>query len=118
MEHITHQVHTRFKAFLSPSFKDAAEAVRSFTASGSIAAKSIGVEFIDSSESLLISLGYAEGQPGYAVELKERAAGSVSAPEHLESALEAAADEVGDVICHELFVDSAGGVHLVLMVKL
>ncbi|MFI5384948.1 MAG: hypothetical protein ACHQ50_02400 [Fimbriimonadales bacterium] len=117
---VQHQVHQKFKVFTGGSIKELSDRVRAYTASGSVAAKSIGIEFLEQGKQLLLSLGYATGQPGYPVTLRETTAGPL--PENDEAgtlgrALEKAAVGAGDVICHELYVDAESVVHMVFMVR-
>ena len=115
------QVHDKFKVFFGKSISDINSQLQSITADSSIAAKSIGVEFMEARNQFLVSVGYAEGQPGYPVTLTDTLVGPLpefsDGPDQLCSSLEAIADESGDVICNELYVDNAEVVHLVLMTK-
>ena len=118
---IQHQVHSKFKVFVGKTLAEVGEKVQAFTQDGSIAAKSIGVEYIEGADSFLLSLGYAEGQPGYPVALTESVAGELPTNDEAEelcAALESAADGLSEVICHELYVDADSIVHLVFMTKL
>ena len=116
-----HQVHDKFKIFFGKSISDISAQIQSATADSSIAPKSIGVEFMESRKQFLVSVGYAEGQAGYPVSLIDTVVGPIpefnDAPDQLCSSLEAIAEENGDVLCHELYVDNDEVVHLVLMTK-
>jgi hypothetical protein len=114
MSTIASQVHNRFKVFsgeLEPGHRiDAlAKKVTDFAASGKIAPKSIGVEYLESAHRLIVTLGYRDDEPGYPVALHAVSLGRVA---HLEgedfSELEAKMAEAGarlqSVICHELFI--------------
>ncbi len=114
------QIHEKFKVFVGSSISDVAEKVSGFTSDGTIAAKSIGIEFVEASGVFLLSLGYAEGQAGYAVTLTESVVGNLpvdDAATELCAALEAAAAKAGEVLCHELYVDEQGIIHIVFMAK-
>lgn len=114
------QVHAKFKVFLGSSIEEVTEAVRTFTADGSVAAKSIGIEYVEGSAQFLLSLGYAEEQGGYPVTLTDTVAGSLEGDDvagTLAQALEEAAAGAGEVICHELYVDKSNTVHMVFMGK-
>ena len=119
---IQHQIHDKFKVFFGKSIANLDTQIRDSTADGSIAAKSLGIEFMEMRNQFIASLGYADGQAGYAVGLVETVVGPIpefnDAPDQLCASLEALAEEYGDVICHELYVDNAEVVHLVLMTKL
>ena len=115
---VLNQVHNKFQVFVGKSISEVADEVASFTEGGTIAAKSIGIEFVEHSGQFLLSLGYAEGQEGYSVSLTEEVAGTLPTDETasgLAAALEAAAEKAGDVICHELYVDADSVVHMVFL---
>ena len=118
---VQHQVHDKFKVFFGKSISDINSQLQSATSDGSVAAKSIGVEFMEARNQFLVSVGYAEGQAGYAVTLVDTVVGPLpefnDAPDQLCASLEEIAEQNGDVICHELYVDIAEVVHLVLMTK-
>ena len=113
MSNVASQVHNRFKVFsgeLEPGHRiDAlAKKVVAF-ASGKVAAKSIGVEYLESAHRLIVTLGYRDDEPGYPIALHCESLGRV---DHLDgedfSALEAkmaaAGAKLASVICHELFI--------------
>ena len=117
---VSNQVHSKFHVFVGATIGEVSDKVRDYTAAGSVAAKSIGVEFVEQTNQFLLSLGYAEGQEGYAVTLTEEIAGPLPTEEtaaELEAALERASDAAGDVICHELYVDADSVVHMVFMAR-
>ncbi len=91
-----------------------------FAKDGSIAAKSIGIEFVESTNQYLLSIGFASGQPGYAIKVTEAVAGPLPQNDEageLCAALESAAAKAGEVICHELYVDAESVVHMVFMAQ-
>jgi hypothetical protein len=117
---VQHQVHNKFKVFVGKSLAEIGEKVSAFTKDGNVAAKSIGVDFIEHADEFLVSLGYAEGQGGYPVKITSVVAGALpkgSHAEELEKKLESAAAGAGEVICHELYVDGDSVAHLVFMSK-
>ena len=106
------QAHTRFKVF-SGAAKTAAEIdavfaqVESFAADRSVAAKSIGVEYVEAAGKLVVTLGYREDEAGYGVKLTRRSLGTVDSMDDLsglEGRMAEAAAELGEGICHELFI--------------
>jgi len=114
------QVHHKFEVFVGGSIEEVAEKVASFTQDGSVAAKSIGIEYVDQTAQFLLSLGYAPGQAGYPVKLIETVAGPLPVADsasELCNALESAAEAAGDVICHELYVDADAIVHMVFLAR-
>lgn len=115
---IQQQVHDRFKVFAAGSVQELDAQVRTFTSGGNIAAKSIGVEFVESSGTLVLSLGFREDADGYAVTVEGWPVGQLdlnSGFGPLERALEEAAKDADNVICHELFVDDRGQVIAVFL---
>jgi len=114
------QVHDKFRVFMGSTISEVTDKVKAFTAGGSVAAKSIGIEYIEATNQFLLSLGYDPGQAGYAVTISEAVAGELPHDDtaaELCTALENAAAEAGDVICHELFVDAQSIVHMVFMTR-
>ncbi len=113
MSNVASQVHNRFKVFageLEPGHRiDKLAAQVTAFASGKVAAKSIGVEYLESAKRLIVTLGYRDDEPGYAIKLHSVSLGRV---DHLDgsdfSALEEkmaqASAKLENVICHELFV--------------
>jgi hypothetical protein len=117
MEGVEYQVHHKFKVFQASKLADIALSVAQFTRESRVAPKSIGVEYLEGSDSYVVSLGYTTDQDGYAVTLMEKGVGQVSDAAALEQALETAANSVGNVICHEMYVDGNGNVTAVFMLK-
>jgi hypothetical protein len=73
------------------------------------APKSIGVEYLEHSKQVVVSLGYRDDEPGYAIKLQSVSLGKVAslgAPElsGLEKKMDEAAAKVSGIICHELLV--------------
>jgi hypothetical protein len=122
---ITHQVHSKFKVFTGSLAADhglgaLASQVEAFAADGKVAAKSIGVEYLESVQQLVITLGYRDDEPGYAVRLTTAPLGVIDKLEGdaigvLEARMSEAADKVADVICHELYVTETHEFHMVFM---
>jgi hypothetical protein len=112
------QIHDKFRVFVGKSISEVADKVSAFTKDGTIAAKSIGIEYVEQTDQYLLSLGYAPGQAGYPVTVTESVAGKLPTDEtatELADALERAAAGAGEVICHELYVDADAVVHMVFM---
>ena len=117
---VQQQVHHKFRVFVGSSIGDVADKVRAFTADSSVAAKSIGIEYVEQTDQFLLSLGYAPGQEGYPVTVTEAIAGPLpqnDEADELCASLERAAANAGDVICHELYVDADAVVHMVFMAR-
>jgi hypothetical protein len=112
------QVHSKFKIFVSPlkvfSYFEAlplleAE-VEAFTRNGTVAAKSLGVEYLEGRGQLVLSLGYRDDEPGYPVKITTCPLGKLDIdPASLERAVVKAAASVANPICHELFAAGPNG---------
>ena len=118
------QSHSKFKVFISEPGKngllneDVPVAISRFVDQHNVAAKSIGVEFVEASGKVLLSLGYAEGQGTHQVTVKTVSLGKLGLEAAaIESALETAASGLTDVICHEFYVDGSGNFVAVFLQK-
>ena len=74
MSDIGKQVHTNFKVFvgeLGPdrSIGDLANKVAAFAKSEGVAAKSIGVEYLESMKKVVVTLGYRTDEKPYPIRL-------------------------------------------------
>jgi len=120
---IKNQVHSKFKVFIPESGLTAVESVRrlsamvaTFTKENAIAAKSVGVEYLESKDQIVLSIGYRDDEPGYSAKLTSVSLGKLELrPEVIEGAMERAAAAVENVICHEFFVDEEGEFVMVLL---
>lgn len=120
---IKNQVHSKFKVFIPQADLTDEEAMRrlgamveSFARNNSIAAKSVGVEYLESRKQLVLSIGYRDDEPGYPVKLTSIVLGKLSPrPEEIEQAMTKAAEATENVICHEFFVDGDGMFVMVLL---
>lgn len=92
--------------------------VAAFVTEANVAAKSIGVEYLESLQRLVVTLGYTEGET-YPVELVCEAIGKIDAIggdfSVLEKAMTAAAAKQKAIICHELYVTRDGNMFMVFM---
>jgi hypothetical protein len=121
----TAQIHHRFKVFTGDAGADGglaslAPEVERFVQDRGVAAKSIGVEFLESARKLVLTLGYRDDEPGYAVRLTSRSVGKVDAMEDLsglEARMAEAAGDLHGVLCHELFVTDEGEFVMVFMAR-
>ena len=121
---IAAQVHDKFKIFVGELAPDKgigrlADEVAGFAQQAGIAAKSIGVEYIESAGRLLITLGYRDDAPGYPIRLHSVPLGKVDTMAKDFSALEAAmaeaANRYANIICHELYLTGEGDFVMVFM---
>src|SRR5271157_3676085 len=111
------QVHSKFKVFIPASGVPYADAmsqlsakVEEFTSHDNVAAKSVGVEYMEGTKQLILSVGYRDDEPGYKAKLVSISLGTHIRlePELIEAAMTKAAEGVENVICHEFFVTDEG----------
>ena len=118
------QVHDKFKVFTGELAKDKtigklAEEVAAFAKHSHAAAKSIGVEYIESAGRLLITLGYRDDQESYPIKLHSVPLGKIetlaSDFSKLEAAMAKASGKIRNIICHELYLAGDGEFVMVFM---
>jgi hypothetical protein len=124
MSAIKNQVHTNFKVFVGElatdrSIGDLGAKVANFAKTAGVAAKSIGVEYLESLKKVVITLGYRTDEAPYPIGLQSIALGKLqvlaSDFSALEKAMADAAEKHPNVICHELYVTESQDFFLVLM---
>lgn len=118
MSTAAHQTHGRFKAFTGKlqadhSLGPFADEIAGWVRQAGVAPKSIGVEYLEASKRLVLTVGYRDDEPGYPVRVSGVSLGRIGNLDAadlsgLESKMEAAAAGVRDVICHELFITEDG----------
>ena len=111
---IEKQVHNQFKLFSGKLGKDhklgaLADEVAAFARDHKAAAKSIGVEYVESADQLVITLGYRTDEPAYPIALHAISIGTIDSFDPkgfpaLEQKMQAAAATLDKIICHELYV--------------
>ncbi len=118
---MTTQSHSQFKVFTGAPVHGALPAevladFEAFTKDGNVAAKSIGVEYDERTNKLVLSLGYRDDEPGYPVSLKCVSIGILEVvPETIAAALSAAAAAEKGVICHEFYIAADGEFFVVFL---
>ena len=125
MSQIADQVHSKFKVFTGKLESDGtigalAGQVETWVKSAGVAPKSIGVEFLESRDALLLSVGYRDDEPAYTVQLSSVRIGKIESTDAaglagIERAMADASAKVSSVICHELYVTKAGDLLMVFM---
>ena len=108
------QVHSKFKLFSGAlgtggSLGKLATDVEAFARSAKAAPKSIGVEYLEHSKEVVVSLGYRDDEAAYPIKLHTVSLGKVDklGPGELsglEKKMGEAAAKVSKIICHELLV--------------
>lgn len=123
-EAIKHQSHGNFKIFVGSlgednSIEEFGNQIEKFVSDNNVAAKSIGIEYLESAGRLVVSLGYRTDEPSYAVNLSSVSLGKADVLGDDFSALEAkmseAAASQNEIICHELCVTTEGDFIMVFM---
>jgi hypothetical protein len=113
MSQITDQVHGKFKVFAGKldannTLGPLADEVADFVRYAGVAAKSIGVEYLEAAGRLILTLGYRDDEPGYPIKLTCVSLGKVDALGSdfaaLEQQMMAASAQQQNIICHELYV--------------
>ncbi|HEY1551764.1 MAG TPA: hypothetical protein VGG28_28245 [Kofleriaceae bacterium] len=122
---ITHQVHDSFKLFAGKldaagHIGDLAKQVSAWAASAKVAPKSIGIEFLEHSKQVIMSIGYRSDEASYGISIASTKIGKIEKLDaaelvKLEGALGNAADNQENVICHELYVTDANELYMVTM---
>lgn len=119
------QVHEAFKLFAGTldsagHITELAKQVTAWAASGKVAPKSIGIEFVEATKQVIFSVGYRSDEAGYGVKIASTKIGKLAKLdaaelERLEGALGNAAAGQRDVICHELYVTDSTELFMVTM---
>lgn len=113
MSQIAEQVHNKFKVFAGNLEADntigsLADEVANFAQEAGLAAKSIGVEYLESAKRLIITLGYRDDEAGYPIKLSCVSLGKLNALgsdfSELEKKMQEASAQQRNIICHELYV--------------
>lgn len=125
MSTIGDQVHTKFKLFAGTldaggTLGKLAREVAAWAKSAKVAPKSIGIEFLERSHKVILSVGYRDDEAAYGIELKSTKIaklGSLDAANlaSLEKAMGDAAAKDKRVICHELYVTDSDDMFVVTM---
>jgi hypothetical protein len=123
MSKVSEQVHGKFKVFTGKLAADRTlgtlgTEVEAWVRTAKVAPKSIGVEYLESSQRLLLSIGYRDDEAPYDVKLTSVEVGRLEELEapglaKLEQAMTRASAAVKNIICHELYVTET---HELLMV--
>lgn len=119
------QVHSKFKLFAgaldaSGSLGALGEEVAKFAADAKAAPKSIGVDYLEHSKQVVVSLGYRDDETPYPIKLSSVALGKVdafspAACEKLEAKMGEAAARTPGIICHELLVTGEDEIFMIFM---
>ncbi len=126
MSAIAGQVHTKFKLFVGAldaggTIGKLAGEVAAWAKTAKVAPKSIGVEFLERTNKLILSVGYRDDESPYGIQLHSTKIGPIGALAagdlgKLEKAMADAASKQKHVICHELYVTESDDLFVVTMV--
>lgn len=117
------QQHSKFKLFVGqPSASDPlagiGKQVSEFVAENKVSAKSIGTEYIERRKTLVVTLGYREGEDSRPVRLQAvKLQGDSKDLAALEQQMGEASSKLSGIICHELFITEAGEFYMVFMTE-
>jgi hypothetical protein len=118
------QEHNKFKLFatsyaagagLPPLLRE----IEKWVASGKIAPKSVGVEYLENSGRLIMSIGYRDDE-AYGISLHHATIGPLgdgSDFTKVEQDISKAVASLQNVICHELFITESGVLTMVFMCR-
>lgn len=115
--------HNKFKIFQGSIesgklSKGLTTELKKFSSQDKVDAKSIGIEYLESSNEVIVSLGYAERRSKRKIDFKLKQIGNLSEGSNvLEVKAEKAASKIENIICHELFVDNGKNFHMIFMVE-
>jgi hypothetical protein len=122
---IASQVHTKFKLFVGTldaggNLGPLAGEVAAWAKSAKAAPKSIGIEFLEHSKKVILSVGYRDDEAPYGITIQSQKIAKVGALDaadlgKLEQAMAAAAAKDQRVICHELYVTDTNDMFVVTM---
>ncbi|MDH5680328.1 MAG: hypothetical protein OEZ36_01980 [Spirochaetota bacterium] len=118
------QEHKKFKLFTKDfssqeSLKQLLKEIEKWVADEKVAPKSIGVEYLEKSKHIVMSIGYQDDN-GYKVQLSSELVSKIDLNadySQIEKSMAEAASKHENIICHELFITDSGDFHMVFMVK-
>jgi hypothetical protein len=118
------QEHNKFKLFTAKYAGGAGMAsllleIEKWVAASKVAPKSVGVEYLEGSGQLLMSIGYRDDE-AYKIVLKSAQIGKLSGESDfpkLEASIEGFVAKLQNIICHELFVTDQSELNMIFMLK-
>jgi hypothetical protein len=118
------QEHDKFKLFstqysastgLAPLLRE----IEAWVKTTKIAPKSVGVEYLEGSRRLIMSIGYRDDE-AYPITLQQAPMGRIDTSNDftkIEKEIAAFVSKLKNIICHELFVTETGDLNMVFMCK-
>jgi hypothetical protein len=127
MSELSRQIHHRFKAFSGKLAADhtlgeLAGRVAQWAHEARVAPKSIGVEYLEGAQMLVLTVGYRDDEAPYEIELRSVHVGKIdqlvdAELRGLEAAMEGASRGLAHILCHELYVTDENEFVMVFMVQ-
>ncbi len=119
------QVHSKFKVFVGNptadhSIGDLGKQIEAFVSDSKVAAKSIGIEYLESTQRLIMTLGYTDNQPHTPIKVDCVSLGKVDIAHDtiaLERKMSEVADQHQNLICHELYITEENEFFMVFMAE-
>lgn len=117
------QIHNKFKFFVIDykegklSAKTKKE-ITDFANNGKVIPKSIGIEFIESNSTLVVSLGYSQKKSKNKYDISVKKVGNfsgVSDVPAVEKSMEKIASKIDGIICHEFFTTSSNEMYSIFL---
>lgn len=117
------QVHSKFKVFVGDpvsdnSIGDLGRQIEQFVDDAKIAPKSIGIEYLESSHKLIMTLGYSDEQSCTPVTISCKNLGQVDISQGttaLEEKMSEIASKHQNLICHEIYITDKNEFFMVFM---
>jgi hypothetical protein len=121
------QVHDHFKVFMTTSggaagVSSLSAEVSAWVSAEGVAAKSIGIEYLEATGVLVLTVGYRRDEPTYPVGLHALSLGRIETLDaaslaSLETRMAVSAAGVKQILCHELFVTADREFFMVFMAE-
>jgi hypothetical protein len=117
------QIHNNFKMFTAQYAKGIGldqllREIEGWVKTNKVAPKSIGIEFLEDTKTLIMSIGYRNDEQ-HEITLNTALIGKLDIDNltKCEKDIEEAISGLKDIICHELFVTDEGLLHMIFMCK-
>ena len=126
MSDVADQGYVKFKVFAGKPAADGTlgplgAEVEKWAASVMVSPRTIGIEYLEASASLLLTVGYRDDERGYRIKLSSVRLGRIDTTDPdglttIEAWMLAASAKVRHIISHELYVTSTSDLLMVFMV--
>lgn len=110
------QTHNKFKVFIA-SGSDVIQRAEAVLNAYHVAPKSLGVEYLEEKDLVILTLGYRDDEPAREFKIREVALGKLALEDRpISAAMEAAAAGIDNIICHEFYVNKTGEFFAVFLI--